>query len=292
MSILNLTPDSFSDGGDNFATNLSALENTITSHIAAGATILDIGGQSSRPGAESITAEEEISRILPAVKLLAELNSKVIDAPSGGVNKAEGLANGLPVLATISVDTYRASVAKAAIKAGAHIVNDISAGTLDPDMLSTVAELGCTYILMHMRGTPSTMTQKEFTTYDGDLIQAIGAELLSRVQVAEAAGIRRWRIILDPGIGFAKTAEQNLEILRRFAELRDIEGLRGMPWLVGVSRKGFIGKISGVTAAKERSWGTAAAVTASVQGGADIVRIHDVQEMVKVVKVADAIWRV
>jgi 2-amino-4-hydroxy-6-hydroxymethyldihydropteridine diphosphokinase / dihydropteroate synthase len=278
MSILNLTPDSFSDGGQHSSADLSTLKSTISAHLAASATLIDIGGQSSRPGAVSISSEEELARILPAIQLTKEI--EVQSSPSDR-----------RVPAAISVDTYRADVAEAAVQAGAHVINDISAGTLDLQMLPTIARLGCTYILMHMRGTPETMTQKQYTTYDGDIIQIIGNELLERVKAAQDAGIRRWRIILDPGIGFAKTGKQNLEILRRFEELKDFEGLRGMPWLVGVSRKGFIGKITGVEEASARSWGTAAAVAAAVQGGADIVRVHDVDEMAKVVKMADAIWR-
>ena len=136
------------------------------------------------------------------------------------------------------------------------------------------------------------MSKPPHTLYPHGLIPTIGAELLERVRAAEAAGIRRWRIILDPGIGFAKTGRQNLELLRRFGELRRYPGLEGLPWLIGTSRKGFIGKITGVTEAKERIWGTAAAVVAAVQGGADVVRVHDVGEMAQVVKMADAIWRV
>ncbi|KAF2433607.1 Dihydropteroate synthase [Tothia fuscella] len=279
MSILNLTPDSFSDGGRHSAEDLISLNDTITRHIKHGVSIIDIGGQSSRPGAKSITSDEELSRILPAIKLIRDIDAEIFE-------KKSRLAN-----VTISIDTYRADVAKAAIEAGAHIINDISAGTMDPDMLSTVAKLGCTYILMHMRGTPETMTLPENTTYEGDIIQIIGQELSARVAAAEKAGIRRWRMILDPGIGFAKTGNQNLEILRRLSELRSFPGLQDMPWLVGTSRKGFIGKITGVKEAHERNWGTAATVTAAVQGGADIVRVHDVDEMIKVVKVADAIWR-
>jgi 2-amino-4-hydroxy-6-hydroxymethyldihydropteridine diphosphokinase / dihydropteroate synthase len=270
MAILNLTPDSFSDGGKHEVKDASYLRNTITDHIESGATILDIGGQSSRPGAVSVSASEELSRILPAITICKEMDIK----------------------AAISVDTYRAEVAEKAAHAGAHIINDISAGLLDPRMLSTVARLGCTYILMHMRGAPETMSSKENCTYDGDLIQIIAEELLERVAAAEAAGIRRWRMILDPGIGFAKNQEQNLEILRRFDELRGHPKLEGFPWLIGTSRKNFVGRITGVKEASQRSWGTAGAVTAAVQGGADVVRVHDVNEMAKVVKMADAIWRV
>lgn len=274
MSILNVTPDSFSDGGVNDANDRASLKATIISHLENGATIIDIGGQTSKPNAVSISAEEEISRVLPAILVVKE-----IEAANPHYSSA------------ISVDTYRASVAKTAIEAGAHIVNDISAGLLDPDMLPTVAKLGCTYIMMHMRGTPSTMTSAESTTYNGDLIQIIGSELLARVQAAEAVGIRRWRMILDPGIGFAKTQSQNLELLRRFGDLRDFPGLRGIPWLVGASRKRFIGQITGVKEAKERVMGTAATMVAAVQGGADIVRVHDVKEMVEVMKMADALYR-
>lgn len=190
----------------------------------------------------------------------------------------------------ISVDTYRASVASAAIAAGANIINDVSAGTMDSEMLPTAAKLGCTIVLMHMRGTPNTMTS--LTSYPDGLIATVAAELLPRVHAAEAAGIFRWRIMLDPGIGFAKTEAQNLEILRRLDELRDWDGLRGFPWVVGASRKGFIGKITGVKEPAQRGWGTAGTVAAAVQGGADVVRVHDVAEMAQVAKMCDAIWRV
>ncbi|KAJ9625132.1 trifunctional dihydropteroate synthetase [Taxawa tesnikishii (nom. ined.)] len=272
MSILNTTPDSFSDGGANNPSDKAALRTTTLSHIHAGATIIDIGGQSSRPNAPDISAEEEIERVLPAIRAINSLP------------EAENVA--------ISVDTYRAPVAEAAVLEGAHIVNDISAGLLDPGMLSTMARLGCTVCLMHMRGTPATMQSAENCSYPHGLIPTIASELLDRVREAEAAGIRRWRIILDPGLGFAKNQSQNLEILRRLDELRNWPGLKGLPWLVGSSRKGFVGKITGVKDARERNWGTAATVAAAVQGGADVVRVHDVPEMVKVAKMSDAIWRV
>ncbi|KAH6612012.1 folic acid synthesis protein-like protein [Boeremia exigua] len=270
MSILNVTPDSFSDGGKNFNNDEATLTNTIKSHVSAGATILDIGGQSTRPGAVQVSAKEELCRILPAVNLIKRLP------------EAKDIA--------ISIDTYRAEVAEESYKAGAHIINDVSAGLLDDDMLSTMGRLGCTVCLMHMRGTPETMNQ--LTSYPEGIIEGVGRELLDRVHAAEAAGIRRWRIILDPGIGFAKTQEQNLELLRRLDELTMYPGLEGFPWLVGTSRKAFIGKITGVQDAKERTWGTAAAIAAAVKGGSDIVRVHDVAEMGQVAKMADAIWRV
>ncbi|KAJ8116788.1 hypothetical protein OPT61_g1871 [Boeremia exigua] len=270
MSILNVTPDSFSDGGKNFNNDEATLANTIRSHISAGATILDIGGQSTRPGAVQVSAKEELDRILPAVNLIKSLP------------EAKDIA--------ISIDTYRADVAEESIQAGAHIINDVSAGLMDDDMLSTMGKLGCTVCLMHMRGTPETMNQ--LTSYPDGIIEGVGRELLHRVRAAEMAGVRRWRIILDPGIGFAKTQEQNLELLRRLDELTMYPGLEGFPWLVGTSRKAFIGKITGVNEARERTWGTAAAVTAAIKGGSDIVRVHDVAEMGQVAKMADAIWRV
>jgi len=159
-------------------------------------------------------------------------------------------------------------------------------------MLSVMAKSRKTVVLMHMRGTPETMSR--LTNYPDGLIPTIATSLLARVAEAEAAGIRRWRIILDPGIGFAKTSAQNLEILRCMAELRDWPGLRGLPWLVGSSRKRFIGEVTGeeLDAREKRGWGTAATVVAAVQGGADVVRVHDVSAMTKVAKMSDAIWRV
>jgi 2-amino-4-hydroxy-6-hydroxymethyldihydropteridine diphosphokinase/dihydropteroate synthase len=270
MSILNVTPDSFSDGGKNFNNDKATLAETIRSHISAGATILDIGGQSTRPGAVQVSAKEELDRILPVVDLIKRLP------------EAKNVA--------ISIDTYRADVAEESIKAGAHIINDVSAGLMDDNMLPTMGRLGCTVCLMHMRGTPETMSK--LTSYPDGVIEGVGRELLERVRAAEAAGVRRWRIILDPGIGFAKTQEQNLELLRHLDELVQLPGLQGFPWLVGTSRKAFIGKITGVQEAKDRTWGTAAAIAAAIKGGSDIVRVHDVAEMSQVAKMADAIWRV
>ena len=272
MAILNLTPDSFSDGGLHSTAGPIPLLDILRSYTTQQhpITILDIGGQSTRPHAPQVSPDEELSRILPTIKAIRSDPSFQTIA--------------------ISIDTYRASVAAEAVKAGADIVNDVSAGQLDPDMLPTIARLGCTCILMHMRGTPETMNT--LTSYPDGVIQGVGNELLERVRDAEKAGIRRWRIILDPGIGFAKKQAQNLELLRRFSELRDFDGLGGFPWVVGASRKGFIGKITGVQDAKERTWGTATTIAAAVQGGADIVRVHDAREMGEVVAMADAIWRV
>jgi 2-amino-4-hydroxy-6-hydroxymethyldihydropteridine diphosphokinase/dihydropteroate synthase len=268
MSILNVTPDSFSDGGNNHDVEEDSLRKTIMEHIDAGASIIDVGGQSTRPGSTQVGSDEELVRVLPAIKLIRSLNLDNV---------------------AISVDTYRADVAEQAIKAGAHIINDVSAGLLDENMLPTAANIDCTICLMHMRGTPETMNS--LTDYPDGIVETVGRELLKRIRAAEAAGVRRWRIILDPGIGFAKTQDQNLELLRRFDELRQYKGLENFPWLVGTSRKAFIGRITGVQEASERVWGTAASVAAAVQGGADVVRVHDVKEMAQVAKMAEAIWR-
>lgn len=269
MAILNLTPDSFSDGNLH-PTDPNSLLPTLKEFLRAGVSILDIGGQSTRPHALQITAEEEISRVLPTIKFIRSMP------------EFDKMA--------ISIDTYRASVADAAISVGANIVNDVSAGRMDSRMLPKIAELGCTVILMHMRGTPETMTT--LIDYPSGVVDGVGSELLERVVAAEKAGIRRWRIILDPGIGFAKNKAQNLEVLRYFWKLRRYAGLQGLPWAIGASRKNFIGTITGVQTPRERSWGTAATITVAIQGGADIVRVHDVVQMAQVAKMADAIRRV
>ena len=198
MSILNMTPDSFSDGGKYDPRNESFMDKTISDMIADGADILDIGGESTRPGSMTVSPEEELSRILPTIKLAAEQTRR---------NET----------VSISVDTYRASVAAEALDAGAHIINDISGGTLDPDILSVAAKRNATIALGHIRGTPQTMTRPENTHYEhGKVAETIANELLSRVRTAEQAGVRRWRILLDPGFGFAKTYETNVELLKDF----------------------------------------------------------------------------
>ncbi|TQN67612.1 Folic acid synthesis protein fol1, partial [Colletotrichum shisoi] len=245
MAIVNATPDSFSDGGVHNSKNLVS---TLKSFAAAGVTIIDVGGCSTAPGRPEVPVDEELARVLPVIKLI----------------------RGMPELSqvAVSVDTYRASVAEAAVAAGADIINDVSAGQLDPDMFRAMARSNRTVCLMHMRGTPATMNS--LTDYPDGLIPTVARELLDRVAEAEEAGVRRWRIILDPGLGFAKTGAQNLEILRHMDELRSWPGLEGFPWLVGSSRKSFVGKITGVSKPQERIWGTAATVVSAVQGGADI----------------------
>lgn len=259
MGVLNVTPDSFSDGGE-FNTTTAALSQA-QALVAAGADIIDVGGQSTRPGAEQITLEAELNRVLPVLEVLRPK----ISVP-------------------LSVDTTRAEVAKASILAGADIINDISGGTFDAQMLPTVASLGVPIVLMHIRGTPQTMQQ--MTDYQ-DVVQEIAGFLAQQIAIATDLGVDPKKIIIDPGIGFAKNYEQNLEILRRLGELRSLNH----PILVGVSRKSFIGRILNQPEPKARVWGTAAACCAAIFNGADILRVHDVKEMCDVSLVADTLFR-
>lgn len=259
MGILNVTPDSFSDGGE-FNTPEAALTQA-QCLVQAGADMIDIGGQSTRPGAPQISLEEELHRVLTVISLLRG----VIDLP-------------------ISVDTTRARVAQAAVEQGADLVNDVSGATFDPQMLPTVARLGVPIVLMHMRGTPQTM--QNLTHYQ-DLTAEIYQFLRQRIDQAREAGIDKEKIIIDPGIGFAKTCSQNLELLRKLPELQSLAA----PILVGPSRKSFIGHLLNQDNPKERVWGTAAACCAAIANQADILRVHDVASMQDVCLVADAIWR-
>ncbi|KAJ5673742.1 hypothetical protein N7462_009181 [Penicillium macrosclerotiorum] len=225
MAILNLTPDSFSDGGTHSPTDFTKLTETVRNFITAGATIIDVGGESTRPGSTPVGADEEIARVVPAIQHIRTT-----------IPEAANIA--------ISIDTYRARVAEAACAAGADIINDVSAGLLDPEMLPTAARIGKSIILMHMRGTPQTMTK--LVDYPNGVIPEVGSELRARIAAAEDAGVRRWRIILDPGLGFAKNQPHDLEILRDLSRLRGLQGLEYFPWLMGPSRKRFIGHITGV----------------------------------------------
>ncbi|GAX37190.1 dihydropteroate synthase [Nodularia sp. NIES-3585] len=259
MGVLNITPDSFSDGGV-FNNSTAALAQA-QAMVAAGADIIDVGGQSTRPGAEQITLAEELDRVLPILQILRQA-----------------------IAVPISVDTTRASVARASIEAGADIINDISGGTFDLEMLPTVANLDVPIVLMHIQGTPQTMQQ--MTNYQ-DLMAEISSFLANQIVAATAVGINQNKIIIDPGIGFAKNYEQNLEIFR---QLRSLKALN-CPILVGASRKSFIGRILNQPDPKARVWGTAAACCAAIAQGADILRVHDVQEMHDVSLVADALLR-
>lgn len=266
MGILNVTPDSFSDGGQ-----FNSLDSAIAQArqmAEAGAHILDVGGQSTRPQAEEVSVEAELQRVVPVIRALRS------SSPGTGSIAA------IP----ISVDTTRAVVARAAVEAGADLINDISGATYDAMMLPTVAELEVPIVLMHIRGTPQTMQQ--LTQYQ-DLVGEVYEFLAQRVEAAIAAGIDSNHIILDPGIGFAKTSAQNLELLRQIPKFRTL----GCPILIGPSRKSFIGLILNQPEPKQRVWGTAATCCAAIEGGTDILRIHDVAEMQDVCRVADAIWR-
>lgn len=265
MGVLNITPDSFSDGGQ-FNTLTTALAQA-QHMVAAGADLLDVGGQSTRPQADTVSVQEELDRVVPVIQALRS-----------------GAGMDSPISVPISIDTTRAAVARAAIAAGADIVNDISGGRFDPELLPAVAEMGVPVILMHSRGTPKTMQQ--LTDYQ-DVIQDITDFLNQQIEMAIALGIPKSHIAIDPGIGFAKTYDQNLEILRRLTEFRAI----GCPLLVGTSRKRFIGHILNQPDPQQRVWGTAATCCVAIGHGADMVRVHNVKEMRDVCRVADAIYR-
>ena len=267
MGILNVTPDSFSDGGALKGSIDIAVEQALQM-VEDGAGIIDIGGESTRPGAEEVAIQEEMQRTVPVIERIRKLS----DVP-------------------ISIDTRNAAVAKAAIEAGADIVNDVSGGTHDPEMLATVAALQVPMVLMHMRGTPKTM--QSMTEY-GDVVSEVASALLERSQEAERAGIPRWMQILDPGIGFAKDFDGNLKLLKHCGKLRSL--VEDYPILLGPSRKGFIGAITGETIPAERDYGTAAACLAGIFGqdngnGCTILRVHNVRGIKQAAQVMDAIQR-
>jgi dihydropteroate synthase len=252
MGIVNLTPDSFSDGGLN--TNREAAVSHARRLASEGADILDLGGESSRPGSEPVALAEELRRVIPVVEILADELS-------------------IP----ISIDTTKAEVARQALEAGASIINDISALGFDPAMAAVAADLGAGVVLMHMRGTPATM---QMDTHYTDVVAEICDFLARRIEWTLAQGIPRERIAIDPGIGFAKTDKHSLEILR---SLRRFESL-GCAILIGTSRKGFLGKITGRSLV-ERASASAASSLAACLNGARVVRVHDVAPMVDTIKV-------
>lgn len=259
MGILNVTPDSFSDGGEFHSVDAALTQ--AQQLVRAGVDILDVGGQSTRPGAETVSLAEELNRVVPVIQAIRQC----LDIP-------------------ISVDTTRADVATAAIDAGADIVNDISGATFDENMLPVVAQRGVPIILMHIKGTPQTM--QKLTDYQ-DLIGEIYEFLQQQIQAAKRAGVSPDQIIIDPGIGFAKNYEQNLEIFKRLCEFKSLN----CPILVGPSRKSFIGHILNQPNPQARVWGTAAACCAAIAGHADILRVHDVEPLHDVCRVADALFR-
>ncbi len=261
MGVLNVTPDSFSDGGK-FLDPQRAVEHALAME-RAGADLLDIGGESTRPGSTGTSAETELARILPVL---------------------EGLRGALKI--PIAVDTRKSQVAEAALSAGAEIINDISGLRFDPRIAEVAHRRGVPLILMHMRGEPATMQKGPFAR---NVMKDVVQDLRASIRKARAAGVRKSQIIVDPGIGFGKSFEQNYELLRKLPELAKL----GHPLLVGTSRKGFLGTTlarNGKPAPpEERLWATAATVTASILGGAHIVRVHDVAEMAQVARVADCL---
>jgi dihydropteroate synthase len=255
MGVVNVTPDSFSDGG------LFLEPEAAIAHgeqlAREGAAILDVGGESTRPGAEEVGIEEELARTQPVVADLTALGHEV------------------------SIDTSKSRVAEAALDAGAAIVNDVTALRGDPEIGPLCAQRGARLVLMHMQGNPRTM--QESPAYD-DVVEDVKAFLSERVEVALAAGVGEERIWLDPGIGFGKTLDHNLELLRRLGELREL----GRPLVVGTSRKSFIGKLDG-SGVGERLGGTIASSVIAARGGADVLRVHDVAEVTQALRVAAAI---
>jgi len=256
MGILNITPDSFSDGGVHF--DQSKAVHAALQMGEDGATIIDIGGESTRPGAEPLAAQVEIDRVVPVIEQIRRRSD-----------------------ITISIDTRKGAVAEEAIAAGANIVNDVSAMRYSAGMAGVVAKTGVPVILMHMRGDPATMQQ--FTDYD-DVVADVARELTTFIEAVVAAGVSKDQILVDPGIGFAKTFEQNLELLARADELTPLA-----PLVLGASRKAFIGHLTGRASGPDRALGSLAAVAAAQRAGAAIVRVHDVRATVDFLKVWMAI---
>jgi dihydropteroate synthase len=261
MAVLNVTPDSFSDGGQFYEAERALAR--ARELIAEGADIIDVGGESTRPGAEPVTAEEELRRIVPVVEYLTRHTEAVI-----------------------SVDTTKAEVARAGLLAGAEIINDISALRFDFHIADEVAKAGAGLVLMHSRGTPATMHRLPPVP---DILEEVTRSLRRSIAMAERRGVQAGSIVLDPGIGFGKSQEQNVLLLARLDELRN--RLPGFPILVGTSRKSFIGRLLEGAPVGERSYGTMATVTAAILKGAQIVRVHDLSAARETVRVADAIKR-
>jgi dihydropteroate synthase len=267
MGVLNVTPDSFSDGGQ-FADVDHAVAHA-QAMLAAGAGVIDLGGESTRPGAAPVTAAEELARLLPVLERLVALPNRQF---------------------LISIDTTKAAVAAATLAAGAHIVNDVTALRGDPAMAATVRAAGAGLVLMHMQGTPRTMQQQP---QYADVVAEVREFLRERVEFAVAQGVPRASIAVDPGIGFGKTVAHNLALLARLAEFKEL----GCPLVVGTSRKSFIGKVLAAAgtaggperAVDQREWGTAATVAWAVAQGARVVRVHEVAAMADVVRMVEAI---
>lgn len=244
MGILNTAPDSFSNGD-------SSLEKRISQVVREQPAIIDIGGESTRPGAEFVSEEEEIRRVIPVLEKIRSVLPDVL----------------------ISVDTRKSAVAAAALQSGAHIINDVSALLFDPVMPAVAAEYHAGLILNHSRGTPQTMTRKEFLEYPDGVGKTVADELQKSVEIALASGVKKESLILDPGLGFAKNTEQNLSLLSDAADLKNL----GFPLLSGPSRKRFIGALTGEEDPQQRDYGTCGAVIASVLAGYSILRVHNVK---------------
>ncbi|MBA3617628.1 MAG: dihydropteroate synthase [Rubrobacteraceae bacterium] len=258
VGILNVTPDSFSDGAD-FLDPEAAAEHAATM-LDEGAGILDLGGESTRPGSDPVSQEEEIRRVIPVIE-------RILTARPGAV---------------ISVDTYRAGTAAAAIEAGARIINDVTALRGDPRMASVVKEADCPVIFMHMQGEPKTMQREPH--YE-DVVREVRDFLTRRAEYAVAAGIGPENVIVDPGIGFGKNLEHNLTLLRNLDDIVDL----GFPVLIGASRKTFIGRITGVQEARKRAFGTVATTVLAYERGATFFRVHDVRANREALAVAEAV---
>jgi len=264
MGILNVTPDSFSDGGQFFT--LDSAVARAEQMIAEGADIIDVGGESTRPGGEPVSIEEEIERVVPVIEALA-------------------VRTGTP----LSVDTTKSEVARAALDAGAAIVNDISALRFDFYVADAVARAGAGLVLMHSRGTPATMHRLPPVA---DIMEEVTHSLRASINMAERRGVKRDSIVIDPGIGFGKSQEQNLELIAKLDQL--IDAFPDYPLLIGTSRKSFIGRIlsdeNGTPApAEDRLHGTMATITAAILHGTHIVRVHDVKAAVETIRVAESI---
>ena len=261
MGVLNVTPDSFSDGGQFFS--LAGALAHAEQMIDEGADIIDVGGESTRPGSNFVTEEEELCRVIPVIERLANLS------------------------APISIDTTKSEVARIALQAGAEIVNDVSGLRFDQSMAKVAAEAKAGLVLMHSRGTPKDMQQ---ITPMADALHEVIAGLKERLALAERNGVARENIAIDPGIGFGKTVEQNLELIVGLDQLA--HQFPGVPILIGTSRKSFLGKLLNGAPADERIHGTTATLVAAVLKGAHIVRVHDVKSAVEALKISDAIRRV
>src|SRR5918996_2366150 len=259
VGILNVTPDSFSDGGDFLDPEAAALR--AATMLDEGAGMLDVGGESTRPGSDPVSQEEEIRRVVPVLERILSVRPQAV----------------------ISVDTYRAGTATAALEAGASLVNDVTALRGDPRMVSVIEAAACPVILMHMQGEPKTM-QKD--PYYQDVVGEVRDFLAERAEYAVAAGVRLENIIVDPGIGFGKNFEHNLALLRNLDALVDL----GLPVLIGASRKRFIGEISGVRVARERVFGTVATTVLAYERGATFFRVHDVRANREALAVAEAVF--